>query len=71
MNKGLGVLPTKNEHWKKSTRYKGDEIEISPSMFKEGSEMIGIYTIGVYCRENTKYSLTFAPDFGKIFHITF
>lgn len=33
LSKGFSQLPTLNNYWKKSDRYKGDEIEISPSMF--------------------------------------
>lgn len=71
INKGLDKLPTIYNYWKKSDRYKGDEIEIQSSMFKEPEEMLGTYSIGVYCGENSKFSLVFAPDFGKIFHISF
>lgn len=51
MNIGFKTLPTKNSYWKKSNKYKGEEIEISPSMFKDKNDMIGIYTIGIYSRE--------------------
>ena len=33
LSKGFSNLPTITNFWKKSDRYKGDEIEISPSMF--------------------------------------
>lgn len=71
LSKGLDQLPTIYNYWKRSDRYKGDEIEISSNMFQNPLEMLGTYTIGVYCGESSKFSLVFAPDFGKIYHISF
>ena len=71
INKGQETLPTTHKYWKKSAKYKGDMIEITPDMFDNRIEILGSYSIGVYCREYSKYEITYAPDFGKVYEVKF
>ena len=64
INRGLNNLPTTTNYYKKSTTYKGDEIELKPN-----TDFAGVYTIGVYSREFSKFSIVFSPGFGNLYKV--
>lgn len=71
LGKGIGKLPTKNNYYQKSATYKGDQIEIKTTDFENELEMIDVYTIGVYSRVYSSYSLMYSPNFGNIYHLKY
>lgn len=71
LSKGIDKLPTKNRYYKKSVTYKGDQIELKLSDFSNELDMIDVYTIGVYSRVYSSYTLIYSPDFGNIYHLKY
>ena len=65
--KGQSEFPTKETYWKRSATTKGDEIVLRPEDFDKEEDMIGVYTIGVFSREYSKYELVYAPDFDYVY----
>ena len=62
INRGMYNLTTTKKYWKKSATYKDDEFILTKKMFKKASDITGIYTIGVYAREFSQFSILYAPD---------
>ena len=75
LNKGMFNLPTKKQYWKRRRGSRGEELLITPKMFKDADDIKGIYTVGVFAESNCRVSLFFLPSFKnliklKIQHMT-
>lgn len=71
INKGMYNYTTTDKYWLKSDNNKGDEIEIRPDLFDDEYDMIGVYTVGVYSREFSSFSIIMSPNFGNIYNLKF
>ena len=71
INKGMYNYTTTDNYWLKSGNNKGNEIEITPDMFDDEFGIIGVYTVGVYSREFSSFSVVMSPDFGNVYNIMY
>ena len=62
LNPGMYNLTTTQYYWEKRTSYKDDELLITKDMFSDPYDMVGTYTIGVYAREYSQFSIRYTQD---------
>ena len=71
INPGMFNFTTTDFYWKKSATYKGDEIIITKSMFDKPAKIVNTYTIGVYARDSSEYSVLFMPEFSNLIKVQY
>lgn len=69
LNQGMFNFTTLNHYWKKRATYKGDEIMIKKSMFKNEGDIVGTYTIGIYGQKTSNFSILYLPEFANLIRI--
>lgn len=68
MNEGFNIIPSSTKYWKKINSFHGGEIVIDKKFLKEKENN---FTLGVFAMENSKYDLTFMPEFSNIIELKY
>lgn len=66
INKGLLNLPTLSNFWKKGKNFEGGELVVEPD---NSEEQYVAYTVGVYAREESQFSILYAPNFDEVIDV--
>lgn len=69
INRGLNNLPTVKSYWVKGENFKDKEIIVTKKMFKSTAEMIDTYTIGVFGKRDSRFSVMFLDNFDNIIRL--
>ena len=71
INKGLFNLTTTKRYWKKAENFVDKELVITKDMFKKEKHMVDTYTIGVYGKNDSTFSILWADNFHNVLHINY
>jgi hypothetical protein len=71
LNKGSGNLPTLQDYALKGTSLKGEQFQIDSSTFPEEKEPPLSYTIGIYAKRTSIFSLMYHPHFANIINMQY
>ena len=69
INKGLFNLTTVKNYWLKGESFKDKEIMVTKQLFKSPQDMIDTYTIGVFGKRDSKFSIMYLDNFDNIIRL--